>query len=90
MEVIPDRNVTESLPEEEGDDGEERDEGEEVAAGLLLHQCVVRPAVPDHHDGHGRQPDIHHQVLVVTRLCSNLLLQCIVNKYIHISFHSKI
>ena len=72
MKVKPDADVAERLEEEVGDDGEEGDEGEQVPAGLLLDQGVVRPAVADHDDGHGCQADVHDQVLVVAGFSSDL------------------
>ncbi len=72
LNVEPDPDVAERLQKEEGDGGEEREEGEEVALGLLLDQGVVWPAVADHDDGQRRQGDVHNQVLVVRRLSADL------------------
>ena len=72
LDIEPDAHVADGLEEEKGDNGEEGQEGEQVAHRLLLHQRVIRTAVADHDDGEGGQADVHHQILVVTRFRSDL------------------
>ena len=80
LHPLPDDDVGGGLDDEEGDDGEEREEGEEVAERLLLDQRGEGTAVADHDDGHGRVPNVHHQVLIVARLGADL-------RYATMSFH---
>ena len=45
-----------------------------MAEGLLLDEGREGAAVADHDDGHRRVANVHHQVLVVARLCADLRL----------------
>ena len=72
MQVKPDTDVAEGLEEQIGDDGEEREKGQEMPDRLLLDEGVMRAAVADHDDGDGGQADVDNQILVVARFSSNL------------------
>ena len=44
-----------------------------MSSGFLLDQNFMRPVIAYHDDGHGCQPDVDHQILVVRGLRSDLL-----------------
>ena len=60
------------MNEEEGNDGKEGKERQEVAKGFLLDERREGTAVADHYDGHGGVANVHHQVLVVAGLGADL------------------
>ena len=70
--VKPNEDVGEGLEEKEGDEGEHRDEREQLSGGFPLGQPLVWGRVADEKDGDGSEADVDHQVLIVTWLSSNL------------------
>ena len=77
--VEPNEDISKSLEEKEGDEGEHRDEGEQVPGGLPLGQLLVRRGVTDEEDGDGGQTNVRHHVLIVTWLRPNLTI--LLNNY---------